>query len=262
MDDREFVLRLIHDFNPDVAGDEVFMQYLTEHMDTYFGDHFLNDLRNSIRWKIEECVEHAWEEYAFITDTDHPVYLDAQKKKIHFGKYVLPANCYREELTQKETDEITLRYKRIWKKLGYGKIRYPLLEDWRPLSVWKEHYSEQLLKKMEKDLEAGTEEEALRLYSLYARRAGLMEIERCYPDKIRQILSVSNPVSNQMDSEGERTADLTILLKNGSECSVRAGFDRLGRNHSLHALSPSGFPMFTDHDVELIESAVFDGEVK
>ena len=52
MDDRELVLKLIYDFNPDVAGNEVFMQYLTEHMDTYFDECFLKDLRNSIRWKV------------------------------------------------------------------------------------------------------------------------------------------------------------------------------------------------------------------
>lgn len=245
MNDKEIVLKLIEYFIPEASDDdELFMQYLIEHLDSYFGYSFLEQFRDSLKWRVIDCVQKTREDYAFMTDTTHQVYLDSQKKEIHFGEYVLPAYWYKEEMPEKEVVETLLRYKHIWKKLDYGEIHFPLLEDWHSLSAWREQYSELLLCRMEKDLEAGTEEDALRLYYLYSRRAGMREIERVYPDKIKQILSISN----QTNSEEGRTADLTILLYDGSKCSVRVGTDNNGRYCSTTALTKPGFPLFTDHD--------------
>lgn len=256
MDDKEIVLKLIDYFIPEASDDEVFMQYLIERLDSYFDYSFLEQMRDSLKWRVIDCVQKTREDYAFMTDTTHHVYLDSQKKEIHFGEYVLPAYWYKEEMQKKEVEETLLRYKLIWKKLDYGEIHFPLLEDWRSLSAWREQYSEPLLCRMEKDLEAGTEKDALRLYYLYSRRASMREIERVYPDKIKQILSVSN----QTNSEEGRTADLTILLYDGSKCSVRVGTDNNGRYCSTTALTKPGFPLFTDHDKKLIQKTVFDCE--
>lgn len=80
------------------------------------------------------------------------------------------------------------------------------------------------------------------------------EIDRVYPDKIRQIISISN----RTGSGKEITADLHLLLYNGRECRVRVGTDRQGRHCSTTALTAPGFPMFTDQDDELIQHALSD----
>ena len=49
-----------------------------------------------------------------------------------------------------------------------------------------------MLTRMESDLESGSTKDATRLYCLYSQLADMGEIDRVYPDKIRQIISISN----------------------------------------------------------------------
>ena len=155
-------------------------------------------------------------------------------------------------MQKKEIDYILLRYKRIWEKTGYGEIVYPLLQDWHPLDIWREAYSEPLLVRMECDLEAGTSNEAMKLYYQYSRRASLRGIDRVYPNKIKRILEISN----RTGTGKEITADLHLLLYDGRECYVRVGTDSHGRHCSTTTLTEQGFPLLTDHDGELIEEAL------
>ena len=120
--------------------------------------------------------------------------------------------------------------------------------------MWREKYSEPLLTRMEIDLESGSTKEAMRLYYLYSRRAGMREIDRVYPNKIKRIISISN----RSGSGKEITADFRLLLYDGRECSVRVGTDSQGRLCSTTALTAPGFPLFTDQDDELIQQALFD----
>ena len=173
---------------------------------------------------------------------------------MRFGEYSVPAHWYKDGIQKKEIDDALLRYKRIWERTGYGEMIYPLLQDWHPLELWREKYSEPLLTRMEIDLESGSTKEAMRLYYLYSRRAGMREIDRVYPNKIKRIVSISN----RSGSGKEITADLHLLLNDGRECSVRVGTDSQGRLCSTTALTAPGFPMFTDQDDDLIQQALFD----
>lgn len=103
MDDKEIVLKLIDYFIPEASDDEVFMQYLIERLDSYFDYSFLEQMRDSLKWRVIDCVQKTREDYAFMTDTTHHVYLDSQKKEIHFGEYVLPAYWYKEEMQKKRS---------------------------------------------------------------------------------------------------------------------------------------------------------------
>jgi hypothetical protein len=102
MDDKEIVLKLIDYFIPEASDDEVFMQYLIERLDSYFDYSFLEQMRDSLKWRVIDCVQKTREDYAFMTDTTHHVYLDSKKKEIHFGEYVLPAYWYKEEMPKKK----------------------------------------------------------------------------------------------------------------------------------------------------------------
>ena len=93
----------------------------------------------------------------------------------------------------------------------------------------------------------------MKLYYVYARRGSIYELERVYPDKIKEILSVTN----RMDTEEGQAADLHILLLDGTECSVRIKTNKNGRPYSTSTLMEQGFPMFTDADMKLIQKTVF-----
>ncbi|MBR1686719.1 MAG: hypothetical protein IJ708_16470 [Clostridia bacterium] len=254
MDDRELALKLIGDFVPEAWDNEAFTQYLKAHLDTYYDYGEIERIRNSLRWKMQECVHNAREDYDFLRDTVHPVEVDVEKREIRFGAYVLPAYWCREGISPDEMEDIKLRYKRMWENQDYGEIRFPMLQNWHPLDAWRKRYSDALLQRMEEDLEAGTGDEAMKLYALYARRACIHELDWKYPDKIKAILSVDH----RNDTETERTAELTLLLYDGSTCRVRVGTDRRGRYCSTTALTRPGFPMFTEADDKMIQETVFD----
>lgn len=254
MEETELMLQLVKYFDPDVYDDPAFMQYLMERLESYFDYSFFREMEETLKWKVEDNLQNAWNDYNFITESSHPVSVEPAEKTMCFGKYTVPAYWYKDGMPQKEIDETILRYKRIWENTGYDEMVYPLLQDWHSLKLWRENYSEPFLARMEKDLESGTSKEALKLYYLYSRRVGMYEIDRVYPNKIKRIISISNKVG----SGKKITADLQLLLHNGQECSVRVGTDSQGRHCSTTALSAPGFPLFTDQDDELIQQALSD----
>ena len=254
MDDQEIIIRLIEYFAPDQVEDSSFMKYLTERLDSYFDYSFYREMEEKLKWKVDDSLQSARNDYDFMTESSHPVSVVPAEKIMRFGNYSVPAYWYKDGMSKKEIDDTLLRYKRIWENNGYDEMVYPLLQDWYPLHKWRDKYSEPLLAKMEIDLEAGTSKEAMRLYYLYSRRADMWEIDRVYPDKIKRILSISN----RSGSGKEITADIQLLLFNGRECSIRVGTDSQGRHCSTTALTAPGFPQFTDQDDELIQQALSD----
>ena len=251
------IVSVIEDSPADKAGickGDILISLNGKEIIDIFDYDFIEELRDTLKWKVIERVDRARKDYTIMIDESHKFYLDTTAKEVHYGECVLPAYWYKDDISQKEMDETLLRYKLIWEKLNFGDIHYPLLEDWHPLSSWKEEYSKETLCKMEKALEAGSNADELSLYYLYSRRAYISEINRVYPDKIKQILSISNRV----DSEDKRTADLSLLLYDDSKCSVRVGTDKYGKYCSTTALSRPGFPLFTVRDGELIQKTVFD----
>ncbi len=254
MEEKELILQLVKYYAPKTCDDAAFMQYLSERINSYFDYFFYREMEETIKWKVDDCLQSARDDYGFMSDPSHPVSLVPEEKIMRFGKYTVPAYWYKDGMKKTEIDDTFLRYKRIWEKTGYGEMVYPLLQDWYPLELWREKYSESLLSGMEKDLESGTTEDAMKLYYLYSRRAGMREIYRVYPNKIKQIISISN----RSGSGKEIKADLHLLLYNGRECSVRVGTDSQGRLCSTTALTAPGFPLFTDKDDELIQQALSD----
>ena len=254
MEETELMLQLVKYFDPDVYDDPAFMQYLMERLESYFDYSFFREMEETLKWKVEDSVQNAWNDYNFITESSHPVSVEPAEKTMCFGKYTVPAYWYKDGMPRKEIEDTLLRCKRIWENTGFGEMAYPVLQDWHPLDRWREKYREPFLARMEKDLESGTSKEAMRLYCQYSRRAFIWEIDRVYPDKIKRIISISN----RSGSGKERTADLQLLLHNGQECSVRVGTDSQGRHFSTTALTAPGFPLFTDQDDELIHQALFD----
>ena len=254
MEEKELILQLVKYYAPKTCDDAAFMQYLTERIDSYFDYSFFRDLEEKIKWKVDDSLSSARNDYDFMSESSHPVSLVPEEKVMRFGEYSVPAHWYKDGIQKKEIDDTLLRYKRIWERTGYGEMFYPLLQDWYPLEPWREKYSEPLLTRMEIDLESGSTKEAMRLYYLYSRRAGMREIDRVYPNKIKRIISISN----RSGSGEEITADLHLLLYDGRECSVRVGTDSQGRLCSTTALTAPGFPLFTDQDDELIQQALFD----
>ena len=254
MEEKELILQLVKYYAPKAYDDAVFMQYLTERIDTYFDYSFLREMEETLKWKVDDSLQSARNDYDFMSESSHTVSLVPEEKVMRFGEYSVPAHWYKDGIQKKEIDDALLRYKRIWERTGYGEMIYPLLQNWHPLELWREKYSESLLTRMEIDLESGSTKEAMRLYYLYSRRAGMREIDRVYPDKIKSILSISN----RSGTGKEITADLHLLLFNGRECSVRVGTDSQGRHCSTTALTAPGFPLFTDQDNELIQHTLFD----
>ena len=63
MDDKEIVLKLIDYFIPEASDDEVFMQYLIERLDSYFDYSFLEQMRDSLKWRVIDCVQKTREDY-------------------------------------------------------------------------------------------------------------------------------------------------------------------------------------------------------
>ena len=147
MDEKKTVMRLVELFAPEDLLDSGFQQYLADHADVYFDDYSINELFDSLRQEIQSHYYNAYGDYQFLTDATHPMHLDITEKKIHFGKHVVPAYWYDESISKKELDETLLRYKRIWEKLDYGVMIYPLLQDWYPLSVWRRYYNDSFLTK-------------------------------------------------------------------------------------------------------------------
>lgn len=254
MKETELILQLVKYFDPNTCDDSAFMQYMTERLDSYFDYSFYREMEETLKWKVNDSLQSARNDYDFMTESSHPVSVVQEEKTMRFGNYSVPAYWYKDGMPKKEIDDTLLRYKRIWENTGYDEMVYPLLQDWYPLHEWRDEYSEPLLAKMEIDLESGTSKEAIRLYCLYSRRADMWEIDRVYPDKIKRILSISN----RSGSGKERTAELHLLLYDGRECSVRVGTDSQGRHCSTTALTSPGFPMFTDQDDELIQQALSD----
>ena len=254
MEEKELILQLVKYYAPKTYDDAAFMQYLSERIDSYFDYFFFRGMEETIKWKVDDCLQSARDDYVFMSDPSHPVSLVPEEKVMRFGKYTVPVYWYNDGMPKRDIDATFLRYKRIWEKTGYGEMVYPLLQDWYPLELWREEYSEPSLSGMEKDLESGTTKEAMKLYYLYSRRAGLREIDRAYPNKIKQIISISN----NSGTGKERTADLHLLLYDGRECSVQVGTDSQGRICSTTALTALGFPLFTDQDEELIQQALSD----
>lgn len=254
MEETELILQLLKFFAPDVYENPAFMQYLKERIESYFDYSFFREMEETLKWKVDDSLQKARNDYDFMTESSHPVSVEPADNTMHFGEYTVPAYWYKDGMPQKEIDDIILRYKRIWEKSGFGEMIYPLIQDWHSLDLWKENYSEPFLARMEEDLESGTSKEAMRLYYLYSRRAAMYEIDRVYPNKIKRIISVSNKVG----SGKKITADLQLLLHNGEECSVRVGTDSQGRHCSTTALTAPGFPLFTDLDDVLIQQALFE----
>ena len=254
MEEKELILQLLKYYDPDACEDPAFMQYLTERIETYFDHSFFWELEETIKWKVEDSIQSARNDYEFISESSHSVTLIPDEKLMRFGDYNVPAYWYKGGMQKKDIDDELLRYKRIWEKNGYGEMAYPLLQDWYPIDIWRKYYSETFLTRMEGDLEAGTSKEAMRLYYLYSRRASMRENERSYPDKIKRIITISN----RSESGKEITADLHLLLYDDKECSVRVKTNRHGNLCSTTALTKPGFPLFTDHDEEMIQQALFD----
>lgn len=254
MEETEGILQLVQAFDPEAYDDPVFMQYLKERMDSYFDYSFFREMEETLKWRVEEGLQSARNDYDFLAESSHPVSVEPAEKTMRFGEYTVPAYWYKDGMPRKEIEDTLLRCKRIWENTGFGEMAYPVLQDWHPLDRWREKYREPFLARMEKDLESGTSKEAMRLYCQYSRRAFIWEIDRVYPDKIKRIISISN----RSGSGKERTADLQLLLHNGKECSVRVGTDSQGRHFSTTALTAPGFPLFTDQDDELIHQALFD----
>lgn len=254
MEETELILQLLKFFAPDVYENPAFKQYLKERIESYFDYSFFREMEETLKWKVDDSLQKARNDYDFLTESSHPVSVEPAEKTMRFGEYTVPAYWYKDGMPKKEIDDTLLHYKRIWENTGYDEMVYPLLQDWYPLHEWRDEYSEPLLAKMEIDLESGTSKEAMRLYCLYSRRADMWEIDRVYPDKIKRILSISN----RSGSGKERTAELHLLLYDGRECSVRVGTDSQGRHCSTTALTSPGFPMFTDQDDVLIQQALFE----
>ena len=254
MEEKDLILQLVKYFDHKACDDAAFMQYLSERIESYFDYSFFRDLEEKIKWKVDDSLQSARNDYDFMSESSHPISLAPEEKVMRFGEYSVPAHWYKDGIQKKEIDDALLRYKRIWERTGYGEMIYPLLQDWHPLELWREKYSEPLLTRMEIDLESGSTKEAMRLYYLYSRRAGMREIDRVYPNKIKRIVSISN----RSGSGKEITADLHLLLYDGRKCSVRVGTDSQGRLCSTTALTAPGFPMFTDQDDDLIQQALFD----
>ena len=138
MEEKELILQLVKYYAPKTYDDAAFMQYLSERIDSYFDYFFFRRMEETIKWKVDDCLQSARDDYVFMSDPSHPVSLVPEEKIMRFGKYMVPAYWYNDGMPKRDIDATFLRYKRIWEKTGYGEMVYPLLQDWYPLELWRE----------------------------------------------------------------------------------------------------------------------------
>ncbi|MBQ9154990.1 MAG: hypothetical protein IJ130_14405 [Solobacterium sp.] len=241
-------------FDPEKMQDAGLRLYLEEHIDTYFGNGFFDDLEQHIGWQIDDilcrCEEDMRYDKAHRNDT---VRLDQRRRMMLFNDHAVPAYWYEENMDSSEIESQLRAYRMLWKDLDFTEITYPCLETWCPLEEWNRKYSTEMLEKMERDLERHDNEEAEVLYRLYIRHSDVSSIHEYYPFRIREILSIDH----RIEDEKENSADIRLKLYDGSVIAVNVHRDRNGWSHGMTALDPEGFPYMTERDEKLIAEEVF-----
>lgn len=240
--------------------DEKLASYILDNPDRYFDDEFLDDLKDKVGWIIIEEInradsdaEYAWKH---LNDT---VTLDKARGEMHFNDFVTPAYWYRSMMSEEEINRRLSFFKTVWAGADYRKdLKYPILMSWHDMSEWEAVFGKDYpFNRMERDLECCDTEEAKELYEAYTSGYAVFRIEDIYPYKLKKVVNVKNMWT---DDGGDTHADMTLKLRDGTQCTVSVTLSKYGRITGVRALGPKGFPLMTERDNRLIIKEGFGKE--
>lgn len=121
MEEKELILQLVKYYAPKTYDDAAFMQYLSERIDSYFDYFFFRGMEETIKWKVDDCLQSARDDYIFMSDPSHPVSLAPEEKIMRFGKYTVPAYWYTLWaaliLKKKKVEDLSDRQKQTLKRI-------------------------------------------------------------------------------------------------------------------------------------------------
>lgn len=258
----KFLLRTFMD-----PYDESLANYILEHPEDYFDEEFLDDLKDKIEWLVVEEIDRAESaanyEWSHINDN---VTLDRTRGEMHFKKgkigykeCVVPAYWYRGNMSEEEINRKLSFYKKVWADVDYADdVKYPILMSWHNMREWESTFGKDYpFHKMERDLECCDTEEAKELYEAYTSGYAVFRIEDIYPYKLKKVVNVKNMWT---DDGGDTHADMTLKLRDGTQCTVSVTLSKYGRITGMRALGPKGFPLMTERDNRLIIKEGFGKE--
>ena len=226
--------------------------------DEYFTASFFTNNNGPLIFFIENQIEDLvldryWEYTEDLKHRDDVLELDRETGTMKFNNDSVPAYWYNPEMSEDEIAGHLKEYRKIWSGLGYGEVRYPVLESFGKLFELEEYgVSETLLKKMERDLECLDTDEAQRLFQMMVSDKSPFDILEEYPDKLKDVL-VYRYLGTKPESfyHGYEFYLIDLILKDGGSVQVEVGV--IGNNvRSVSAVGAKGFPILTPGDEELI----------
>lgn len=200
---------------------------------------------------IVGLLDHREYEQEHINDV---LRFDKETTTMFFNETALPAYWYNKGMSEEKIEETLKEYRSYWADLGYkSNIRYPIIEILGKLDELKqENVGEQLLERMEKDLERLDTDEAIGLYHMMTDDQSIRWILEKYPDKLKDavIKGYIGEGTVQWDI-GLKFFLVDLILKDGEIVPVRLGINGRGIR-STTAIGERGFPRMTDADEAII----------